>query len=162
MQHLCIKTARQINPEDGWEGTATGKMYSNLYGFGALDAYEYVKAAKEWDLVKPQTWIFTETVRLEDGKMNAEEEYTGGTFLPEGGLKSTISLTEEHLKDNNFEKLEHIYVKVWISHSKRGDVEVELVSPTGIRSVLAEKRTGDDASSGWVFPTSSSPLLTFS
>jgi kexin len=52
------------------------------------------------------------------------------------------------------EKLEHINVKVWIQHGKRGDVEVELRSPHGIRSVLAGKRSGDSATTGypgWTF-----------
>ncbi|KAH8827302.1 peptidase S8/S53 domain-containing protein [Flagelloscypha sp. PMI_526] len=154
MQYLCITTAHQVNPDEGWEGTAMGKMYSNKYGYGILDGYEYVKAAKEWNLVTPQTWIITDTVRLEDGKMNADEEFSGGTFIPEGGVRSTMTITEQMLKENNFDKLEHIYLKVWIQHTKRGDVEVEVVSPTGIRSVLAEPRSMDIATSGfpgWTF-----------
>jgi len=50
---------------------------------------------------------------------------------------------------NNLETLEHITVKVWISHTTRGEVEVELVSPNGIRSVLAGPRSSDKATTGY-------------
>ncbi len=67
-----------------------------------------------------------------------------------------MTVTKEMLDSNNLESLEHIDIRVWISHSRRGDVEVELVSPNGITSVLARKRRLDDARTGfpgWRFMT---------
>ncbi|KAJ7256538.1 kex protein [Mycena haematopus] len=156
IQHLCVLTARQINKDDpDWEATAVpGRFYSYKYGFGALDAYEYIKAAKNWTVVNPQVWFTSPTIQLESGTMLEAEKYSGGTFIAEGGVSSSISITREMVRDNNMEKLEHINVKVWIQHGKRGDVEVELRSPTGIRSMLAGKRAGDTATSGypgWTF-----------
>lgn len=146
-----------INPEDpDWENTAAGRRYSYKYGFGVLDAYRYVKAAQDWTLVKPQSWIKTHTVQLEGGKMTEEGQYTGGQFIAEGGVKSSIEVTAGMLKDSNFEKLEHVNVQVWISHRRRGDVEVELVSPKGIKSVLGALRSSDSADTGypgWIFMT---------
>ncbi len=70
MQHLCFETAIQINPEDSsWEITASKKYYSNQFGWGLLDAFRYVTAAKEWKLVKPQAWAETRVVELKDAKM---------------------------------------------------------------------------------------------
>ncbi|KAJ7096467.1 peptidase S8/S53 domain-containing protein [Mycena crocata] len=156
VQHLCVLTARQINTEDpDWEQTALkGRPYSYKYGFGALDAYAYITAAKDWQLVKPQVWFHTKTIQLEGGVMPELEEYSGGRFIGEGGVLSTIGVTKDMLAENNFEKLEHINIKVWIQHGKRGDVEVELRSPNGIRSVLGGKRSGDNAVTGypgWTF-----------
>jgi kexin len=158
IQHLCVLTARQINKDDpDWEATAMpGRFYSYKYGFGALDAYAYVKAAQTWTVVKPQVWFTTQTIQLEGGVMPQAEEYSGGAFIDEGGVSSSLDVTREMVRDNNFEKLEHINVKVWIQHGKRGDVEVELRSPTGIRSILGGKRTGDTATTGypgWLFMT---------
>ncbi|KAJ7632928.1 peptidase S8/S53 domain-containing protein [Roridomyces roridus] len=156
IQHLCVLTARQINLDDpDWEPTALpGRPYSYKYGFGALDAYRYIKAAIDWQLVKPQAWFHTKTIQLEGGVMPEFEQYSGGQFITEAGVSSTMSITKEMLAENNFEKLEHVNVKVWIDHSRRGDVEVEIRSPTGIRSVLAGKRSGDAADTGfpgWTF-----------
>ncbi|KAJ7685496.1 peptidase S8/S53 domain-containing protein [Mycena polygramma] len=156
VQHLCVLTARQINKDDpDWEPTALpGRSYSYKYGFGALDAYAYIKAAQTWSLVKPQVWFHTHTIQIEGGVMPEFEEYSGGQFIGDGGVVSHMTITRDMVVQNNLEKLEHINVKVWIQHGKRGDVEVELRSPTGIRSVLAGKRSGDSATTGypgWTF-----------
>ncbi|KAJ7217210.1 peptidase S8/S53 domain-containing protein [Mycena pura] len=151
IQHLCVLTARQVNKDDpDWEPTAlSGRMYSYKYGFGSLDAYAYIKAAMDWKLVKPQVWFHTKTIQLDNGTMPVDEEYSGGQFIGKGGVYSTLSVTKAMVLQNNMENLEHVNVKVWIQHGKRGDVEVELRSPTGIRSVLAGKRSGDMATSGF-------------
>ncbi|KAJ7721572.1 peptidase S8/S53 domain-containing protein [Mycena maculata] len=156
IQHLCVLNARRINEDDpDWEATALpDRSYSYKYGFGVLDAYRYIQAAIDWQLVKPQVWFHTKTIQLEGGVMPEFEEYSGGQFIGEGGVSSTMSITQEMVTENNLEKLEHINVKVWIQHGKRGDVEVELMSPTGIKSILAGKRTGDNANTGypgWTF-----------
>lgn len=155
LQYLCVNTARQINPDDGtWEITIAGRPYSNNYGYGVLDAYSLVMAAKEWELVKPQAWILTHSVQLKNGSMTEDGEFDGGELLSAQGVESILSVTQEMAEDNNFETLEHITVRVWIQHQRRGDVEVEVTSPNGIKSVLAQKRDSDDASTGfpgWTF-----------
>ncbi|KAJ2923464.1 hypothetical protein H1R20_g13638, partial [Candolleomyces eurysporus] len=155
VQHLCVQTARQINPEDeDWEKTAVGRYYSYKYGFGVLDAEKYVKAAQTWELVKPQAWFDTPTVRLENGTMDSNGTFAGGTFIAPGGINSTITVTKEMLAERNFETLEHINVKVWINHTRRGDVEVKVTSPNNITSVLASRRQADGATTGfpgWIF-----------
>ena len=81
--------------------------------------------------------------------MNANFEMSGGELLGPGGISSQIAVTADTLKEHNFETLEHVTVRVWIQHSKRGDVSVELVSPNGIKSMLAAPRQGDNADSGF-------------
>jgi kexin len=115
-----------------------------------------VKKAQEWKLVKPQVWFHTKTARLGAGVMTSKKQYSGGIPIVAGGVSNAIEVTPDMLKNSNFEKLEHINVRVWIQHMKRGDVEVEVVSPSGIRSILAAKRSGDQATTGfpgWMFMT---------
>ncbi|KAJ7735426.1 peptidase S8/S53 domain-containing protein [Mycena olivaceomarginata] len=157
IQHLCVETARMINPDDeDWDTTAAGRKYSSKFGYGVLDGLRFVQAAREWQLVKPQAWLQTRTIQIEGGTMNPMQTYSGGEVIGLGGVSSKISVKWDQLQDANFEKLEHITVRVWIDHTRRGDVEVELTSPGGIRSVLAEKRKGDSATTGfpgWRFMT---------
>ncbi|CAK5265330.1 unnamed protein product [Mycena citricolor] len=157
VQHLCVETARMINPDDeDWEVTASGRKYSSKFGYGALDGARYVKAALDWKLVKPQARMATRTVQVDGGLMSSMANYTGGKAIGAGGASSVISVDWDMLHEANFEKLEHIVVRVWIDHSRRGDVEVALTSPNGIKSVLAEKRQGDGARTGypgWTFMT---------
>jgi kexin len=156
IQHLCVYSAAEINPDDDdWEVTATGRKFSYRYGYGKLDAYAYVHMARNWNLVKPQVWIELPTVELANAEM-IDGVMSGGEPIVAGGVKSTMTITNEMLTDHNFEKLEHVTVKVWVSHTRRGDVEIELISPAGIRSVLATARKNDDHTTGfvgWTFMT---------
>lgn len=155
IQHLCVQTAKRVNADDpDWETLASGRPYSYKYGYGVLDAYAYVKAAQAWQLVKPQGWIVTQPIQLNGGTMTVDGDMDGGELIGPGGVRSTTTITSDMLQGNNFEKLEHVNVKVWISHTMRGDVEVELVSPNGIKSVLAGRRRYDQAQNGfqgWTF-----------
>ncbi|EJF66179.1 peptidase S8/S53 domain-containing protein [Dichomitus squalens] len=157
VQHLCVRTALQVNPDDpDWEQTAAGRPYSYKYGYGSLSGVDFVKAAQTWKLVNPQTWIDLPAVQINNGTMDANWTTTGGSPIPEDGVESKITVTKELLEDHNFAGLEHVTVKVWITHTRRGDVEVELVSPNGVRSVLAARRYGDNANTGypgWTFMT---------
>lgn len=88
--------------------------------------------------------------------MTKLEKFSGGELIIPGGIRSSVALTRVRLDQENFEALEHITIKVWISHSKRGDVEVELISPGGIKSVLAAPRVSDLDTTGfpgWTFMT---------
>ncbi|KAJ7286173.1 peptidase S8/S53 domain-containing protein [Mycena rebaudengoi] len=159
IQHLCVEHARMINPDDDWETTAAGRKYSSKYGYGVLDGQRYVQAALDWKLVKPQTRLQTKTVQLADGVMTMNNDvvtYTGGEFIVKGGVSSTLSINADMVKEANFEKLEHIVIRVWIDHTSRGDVEVVLTSPNGIKSPLAGQRKMDKANTGfpgWTFMT---------
>ncbi|WRT65817.1 uncharacterized protein IL334_002766 [Kwoniella shivajii] len=72
-----------------------------------------------------------------------------GSFITEGGITSTYEVTKNMLKDSNLERLEHVTIRVWIDHQRRGDVEVEVTSPNGIVSVLSRPRRFDDADTGY-------------
>lgn len=146
-----------VNSDDpDWEKMASGRSYSYKYGFGVLDAYAYVTAAQDWQVVKPQGWIELPPLQIENGTMNSEGRMSNGALIGSEGLNSSMTVTKGMLQDNNFEKLEHVNVKVWISHGVRGDVEVQLVSPNGITSILASRRRHDQATTGfpgWTFMT---------
>ncbi|KAH9930758.1 peptidase S8/S53 domain-containing protein [Fomitopsis serialis] len=119
---------------------------SYKYGYGAVDAYKLIEAARDWQLVKPQTFVEMPAVQINNGSMDVFQKAEGGIPIIAGG----------ELDNDNLEKLEHITIKVWITHSRRGDVEVELVSPNGVHSILASRRYGDAAITGypgWTFMT---------
>ncbi|TRM58616.1 peptidase S8/S53 domain-containing protein [Schizophyllum amplum] len=157
IQYLCVLTSRQVNPDDpDWETIHSGKPYSYKYGFGALDGEAFVKAAQAWELVKPQSRLITDPVVLNDGTMSEEGVYAGGELIVPGGVTSSLTVTQDMMEASNLESLEHVNIKVWINHARRGDVEVELVSPRGVKSVLAAARKNDDDKDGfpgWMFMT---------
>ncbi|KDE03993.1 hypothetical protein MVLG_05562 [Microbotryum lychnidis-dioicae p1A1 Lamole] len=143
MQHLCVQTAVQINPQDpDWQMTATGRYFNHKYGFGKLDAYALVERARTIPLAKPQAWWASPEISV------------GAIHITPQGIVSIFDVTQDDLKQHNFEKTEHVTVTVHIEHTKRGNVEIELTSPKGMKSVLARPRRFDDAQTGypgWVF-----------
>lgn len=110
-----MRTAKIVNPEDpDWEDTAVGRRFSYKYGYGSLDAFAYVQAAQNWELVKPQAWLHADHVQLNGGTMNSEGEMTGGKPISAEGVTSDITISADMLNSANFDKLEHVTVRVWI------------------------------------------------
>ena len=75
MQHLCVRTAQEVNPDDpDWEDTATpGRRYSYKYGYGALNGVEFVNAALAWQSVKPQAFVHMPTIQIAGGTMDVRD-----------------------------------------------------------------------------------------
>lgn len=161
IQYLCVKTARVIEDEFFWSPTASGGQYSNFLGFGLLDAHAFVKAARTWQLVEPQVWIGPHYVQLNDGAMDEDGKGSGGAPLSENGVTREVEVTKEMVEEVGFDTIEHIQVRVWITHEKRGDIRVILYSPNkdssgSIVSTLASGRDLDESTAGfqgWTFST---------
>ncbi|EFP83497.2 kexin [Puccinia graminis f. sp. tritici CRL 75-36-700-3] len=145
VQYLAVTTAIPFSLEDpDWQKTASGRLYNHKFGFGNMDAYQIVQAAKTWKLVKPQAWWTSANVNAHSQPVTAQ------------GANATIVVSQADLDGANFESLEHITVAVNIKHTRRGNVRVLLISPHGSVSILAAHRRYDDASTGfpgWVFMT---------
>lgn len=146
MQYLALDTAVPVNEDDDdWIQTAIGKKFNHKYGYGKLDAWAMVHAAKEFKSVKPQAWYHSPVLAVNHK-------------IPEGetGLKTAIVVTDEQLKEANLERVEHVTVKMNLRHALRGDVSVDLVSPHGVTSHIATARKHDKSSEGykdWEFMT---------
>ncbi|THZ06921.1 hypothetical protein D6C95_02203 [Aureobasidium pullulans] len=144
IQWLTVLTAIPIDqPEDDWQDTPLGRRFSHASGYGKIDAYAIVEAAKNWTNVKPQAWFFSPW-------MHVRHE------IPEGekGIASSFEITEQMVKDANLERIEHVTVTMNVEHTRRGDLSVELRSPQGIVSHIATSRRRDEANAGyddWTF-----------
>ncbi|KZF25928.1 hypothetical protein L228DRAFT_279190 [Xylona heveae TC161] len=140
MQYLALDTAVPVNEEDGsWQDTPNGKKFSHTFGYGKIDAYAIVEAAKTFESVKPQAWLNSPWMHVKHP-------------IPQGdqGLASTFEITKEMLGEANLETLEHVTVTMNVEHRRRGDLSVELRSPSGVVSHLSATRKGDTAEVGYV------------
>ncbi|KAK6505415.1 pheromone processing endoprotease [Arthrobotrys musiformis] len=146
MQYLCVEAAVPVNDEDGdWEKTTIGKKFNHKYGYGKIDAVKLVEAARNWKLVKPQAWFHSAMLHVDKA-------------IPDGakGLSSTIEITKEQLENANLERLEHVTVTMDLNHTRRGDLDVDLISPNGLVSRIAVQRPKDSSTEGykeWTFMT---------
>ena len=140
LQNVIVMTAVQINEDDDdWDKTFIGKPFSHTFGYGKLDAYAFVEKAKTVDLLKPQAWYKSPWIHVKH-------------FIPQGveGLLSSFEVTQERLRKANFEKIEHVTVTMNVEHTRRGDLSVELRSPTQVVSHLSVARRLDDAAEGYI------------
>ena len=139
LQNVLVLTSVPINEDEDWDTTFIGRKFSHAYGYGKLDAYAVVEKAKTIELLKPQAWFNSPWLHVNHP-------------IPQGveGLLSSFEVTEDLLKKANLERLEHVTVTMNINHTRRGDLSVELRSPTNLVSHLSVTRKYDDANEGYV------------
>ncbi|XP_020556399.1 proprotein convertase subtilisin/kexin type 6 isoform X4 [Oryzias latipes] len=146
VQHLLVKTSRpaHLKAED-WKTNAAGLTVSHLYGFGLVDADAMVMEARRWRPVPPQ-----HTCSQVSGRRSRHIH---------AGLRLNSSITTSGCSGDpqqHVQHLEHVVVKVLLLHPRRGDLEMELISPAGTRSQLLARRLLDSSSEGfrnWEFMT---------
>uniref|UniRef100_A0A3Q3JNC6 Proprotein convertase subtilisin/kexin type 6 n=1 Tax=Monopterus albus TaxID=43700 RepID=A0A3Q3JNC6_MONAL len=131
VQHLLVNTSRPLHLKaDDWKTNAAGHRVSHLYGFGLVDAEAMVLEARKWRTVPPQHTCIDKLPHSSDVQRPNPEQHV--------------------------DYLEHVVVKVLIVHPRRGDLEINLISPSGTRSQLLAKRLFDSSSEGfrnWEFMT---------
>jgi kexin len=140
MQYLAMQTAVPINLDSGdWQTTTIGKKFSHTFGYGKIDTWAIVEAAKSFKKVKPQAWYWSPWIHVKRP-------------IPQGdtGLAVTYEVTKEMLLDANVERLEHVQVTMNVDHSRRGDLSVDLISPDNIVSHLSVTRKLDESNLGYV------------
>jgi len=144
MQYLAMDTAVPVHLDDeAWQTTTIGKKYSHTFAYGKLDSYAIVEAAKTWKNVKPQAWLFSPWIHVNQD-------------IPQGekGIAVSFEVTQDMVKEANLERLEHVTVTMNVEHGRRGDLSVDLISPNKIVSHLAVTRTPDESTEGyddWTF-----------
>lgn len=144
VQYLSILSSKEVTNQDAnlQEG-ALGKRYSHVYGYGKLDTKNLIDMARNWENVKPQAWYFTDYKEVNDS-----------TNDPTKILESVIEVDSEALKNSNLERIEHVTITVDVETDIRGQVNIDLVSPTGMISNLAVIRERDNSNEGfknWTF-----------
>ncbi|KAI9662864.1 MAG: pheromone processing endoprotease [Bathelium mastoideum] len=139
MQWLSVLTAVPLDNPSDWQDTALGKKFSHMYGYGKLDAWQFVDMAKNYTNVKPQAWYFGPWMHVKKNIPQGEQ-----------GLASQFEITKQMLQESNLERVEHVTVTMNVEHTRRGDLSVELRSPTGVVSHLSTARRNDAAAAGYV------------
>lgn len=139
-----METAIPVDLDTGdWQTTTIGKKFSHTFGYGKIDTWATIEAAKTFQNVKPQAWFYSPWIHV-------KQEIPQGT----DGLAVSFEVTEKMLHEANLERLEHVTVTMNVEHTRRGDLSVELVSPDKIVSHLAATRGMDASTAGyndWTF-----------
>ncbi|MFM8413673.1 MAG: choice-of-anchor D domain-containing protein [Planctomycetota bacterium] len=136
VQHVLVNSARRNHPTDSdWVLNGDGRFVNHKYGFGAVDAAAAVALASTWQSVGPEQSASSPVI-------------TVGAQVPDNnatGITSSFTVGADI-------SVEWVEVVFNATHPYRGDLELELTSPSGTKSVLATKRGDSGANySGWMF-----------
>ncbi|KAJ1801956.1 pheromone processing endoprotease, partial [Coemansia sp. RSA 2599] len=126
-----------------WATVAQGRRYNHKYGFGKMDAWRIVETARSMEHVGRQTRI--ELPRdIADASIPVLERSGGESTA----VVRTVSVTAEQVAAAKMKRVEHVTAVVDMQHEFRGNVEIWLESPHGIRSQLAAVRQRDSSREG--------------
>uniref|UniRef100_A0AAQ4QQ15 Neuroendocrine convertase 2 n=1 Tax=Gasterosteus aculeatus aculeatus TaxID=481459 RepID=A0AAQ4QQ15_GASAC len=137
MQHLSVLTSKRNKLHDEvhqWRRNGVGLEFNHLFGYGVLDAGGMVKMAKEWKTVPERFHCVAGSIQE--------------THKIQTGNKLVLVINSEACqgKDNFVRYLEHVQAVVTVNASRRGDLNVNMTSPMGTKSILLSRRPRDDDS----------------
>ncbi|RXN01554.1 Neuroendocrine convertase 2 [Acipenser ruthenus] len=149
MQHLAVLTSKRNQLHDEvhqWRRNGVGLEFNHLFGYGVLDAGGMVKMSKDWKTVPERFHCVGGSIQ-ETHKIPSK-----------GKLILTITMDTCEGKDNFVRYLEHVQAVITVNSTRRGDLNINMTSPMGTKSILLSRRPRDDDSKvgfdKWPFMTS--------
>jgi hypothetical protein len=119
---VLAATSTQTDPTDeSWATNAAGFHHSPKYGFGIVNAFDAVEAAKMWTNFSPERFILADSGLLDLILNDDETMPTSSTMNVD---KSGIIIESTVL----------VYLN--LTHPSRGDLKITLTSPDGTSSEL--------------------------
>jgi subtilisin-like proprotein convertase family protein len=137
VQEILVRSAFKIKPTDsGWANNGAGIPFNHNFGAGLVDATAAVNLATGWtNLAAMQTTSLADTglpLAIPDNNTT--------------GISRTFDFSTTNLR------VEQVTVRMSATHTYRGDLVVTLISPSGMSSLLAAKRSdSNDNYSNWTF-----------
>ncbi|XP_037581121.1 neuroendocrine convertase 2 [Dermacentor silvarum] len=150
IQHLTVLTSKRNSLYDSknrfhWKMNGVGLEFNHLFGFGVLDAGAMVALAKIWKTVPAR-------FHCEAGSYVKTSE-----FKANESLKIYLDTESCAGTDTEVNYVEHVQAVITLNATRRGDVKLFMVSPSGTRSMILSRRPNDDDShdgfTKWPFMT---------
>ncbi|XP_037003175.2 proprotein convertase subtilisin/kexin type 7 isoform X2 [Artibeus jamaicensis] len=146
VQHIIVFTATQYEDRHAdWVTNEAGFSHSHQHGFGLLNAWRLVNAAKIWTSV-PYLASYVSPVLKENKAIP----------LSPHSLEVLWNVSRMDLEMSGLRTLEHVAVTVSITHPRRGNLELKLSCPSGMMSLIGPPRSMDSDPNGfddWTFST---------
>lgn len=127
MKEIYIRSAtRNDSGDSDWARNGAGLWFNHKYGAGLINASEAVRLAKNWSNLGSMTSV---SIPLSSLPANIRDNNAGG-LVKYFDTRSFSGL-----------RVEHATVTTDISHPSRGELQIQLTSPAGTTSRLAERHT---------------------
>ncbi|KAM4646186.1 proprotein convertase subtilisin/kexin type 7 isoform 2-T4 [Amazona ochrocephala] len=133
VQHIIVFTATKYEDRHAkWDTNRAGFSHSHQHGFGLLNAWRLVNAAKIWESVPYLASYVSPALR----------EGRSIPLLPRQ-LEAAWNVSTADLEQSGMRTLEHVAVTVTITHPRRGNLEIRLFCPSGMMSLIGTARSMD-------------------
>lgn len=146
VQHIIVMTATVVDDSSQWTKNKAGFFHSDIHGFGLLNAWRLVNAAKLWE---PVPWMTSFTPDV--------SSYTN-VVIPMGSskplvLKAYASIDE--CEGHMLATLEYVVFHVTLTHHTRGHLKYVLRCPSGTTSIIPTRPNdrSNDGLNEWTFST---------
>ncbi|XP_078054888.1 proprotein convertase subtilisin/kexin type 4-like [Mustelus asterias] len=143
MQHLVVRASKPLHLKaEDWAKNGVGRKVSHHYGYGLLDAGLLVDLATRWLTVNPQREC---SIDISKSPQTISDKLVIKKYI------DPCSRTKNYIRS-----LEHVEVRVSLSYTRRGDLRISLISPSGTYSTLVDVRPYDTSPYGyrdWTFMT---------
>ncbi len=134
---ILARSARRNDPSNpGWQaGAAGGRAFHHAYGFGVADAAAAVDMARNWLSVGAEPGLLECSASAKDQGVGFPQAIPDG--VPEG-LRLQLSLDGCEIR-----QIEYVELRLDAPHAYSADLRLELTSPAGTTSLLADQRVVD-------------------
>ncbi|KAL5258434.1 hypothetical protein ACHWQZ_G009065 [Mnemiopsis leidyi] len=139
VQHIIIRAAvpDKLFHHEGWVRNAANRATHTNFGYGILDAFRMVEIAKNWTNVDPDHRCQSPQLTY-NRAIPAHDSIT--IEIPFDGCDDT---------DNSVKSLEHVYLELSLKTPRRGDISIDMVSPSGTEMRLISTRMFDNDNVGF-------------
>jgi subtilisin family serine protease len=129
-----LPSGEQYVPEPAWTRNAAGNWFDNWYGFGLVDASAAVDMARRYNIRLAGPMLANTASELID-----PENDPTGLEVPQGtarGLEIPLNVS------GPAQVVEYVQLSIDMVSANLGDLSVEVISPSGTRSVLQNAYNG--------------------
>jgi subtilisin-like proprotein convertase family protein len=137
VQEILIRSATPFLTSDaGWRTNGAGWKFNHQFGAGLVNATAAVDRAATWTNLPEQTSLSV-----------SQNTSTSIPNLNDTGVTKSFDFS------STTHRVEHVTVRLTATHSRRGNLDITLTSPSGMVSQLASVVTNDTSSnySNWTF-----------
>ncbi len=134
VMHILVDTATINDPASpGWKTNGSGRKFSHDYGFGRVNALDAVTTTAQWENVEAPATIIEVSAALPVPLSIPDNNVSGVTVsIPVMSIPGFV--------------IEHVELESNITHTYRGDLKIQLQSPSAMLSdlVLKSSDAGDN------------------
>lgn len=142
LKEIYIRSASKNDGGDpDWSRNGAGLWFNHKYGAGLVNAARAVKLARSLHQSPGAIGTYKKSMSTIDSTLSGlkVDENDEGALIPDNNARGYVRRFD--MRSKNPLRVEHATLQLDILHPDRGEIEIELISPAGTRSRLAETHT---------------------